>query len=146
MAHELVTRRVNCRGAKNAAGVLSGFVKADNDAGLAVTITPGGTTDNVNTFGEPLVQKTAAAGDIVYGILLTVDDGAQKLTVAAEGIVRVRKNAASVAADIGRGIIGTTDAGQVTTINTPGSGKGKVIARDGNYLWVDLNATGNLVA
>ena len=135
--------RVNARGLKGTDGKLSGFSREDNNKGLVVSIIDGTTADNVNTFGEPLVEKTATAGQKIYGVLETVTDGSEKLTIITAGIVRVKKAASTVVEDLGAGIIATTTAGEVATLapdNSGGKGKGTVVSRSGNWLWVDLCA------
>ena len=142
MAKELIRTRVNCTAAKGADGRLSGFTSADAHAGLAVAL-DGDNNNEVNA--EPHVKKTAAAADEIYGILEGPTRGTEKLSVITDGIVRVRKSAATAATDIGRGIVGDA-AGQVDTIANSGSdskGKGIVIGRDDPstteaYLYVDL--------
>ena len=135
--------RVTARGLKGNDGKLSGFSREDNNKGLVVSIIDGATADNVNTFGEPLVEKTATAGQKIYGVLETITDGSEKLTIITAGIVRVKKESTTAAADLGAGIIATTTAGEVATLppdNPAGKGKGTVVSRSGNYLWVDLCA------
>lgn len=116
------------------------FSASDNTSTtpIAVGFVPG-TTDNVVDYPKPKVAKADGDSYLIYGKFVVYDEAVGEVTVATGGIQSFEKESASVAADIGKGIIGGGTAGKVD-IGT-GVSRGCVVARSGTTLWVDLDAT-----
>lgn len=134
MARQLTGRTVTCR--PNASNT---FTDADNanDVFIAVSVVDGRTL-----LPEPQVVKSDGTNSDIYGQLFNWDAGAEKAAVQTTGIVRFRKNAAAVTADIGKGIEGHADAGKVGVAAT--GGLGRIIARgpagtNEDVIFVDLD-------
>ena len=120
----------------------------ENTGYLAVSVVPGGTTDNATGLPVPLVTLSAD-GNIVYGALATINTATGRCGVITSGIVPFRKSGASVAGDLTKGVVGTSNAGQVVGDATAGNGRGTVVGRVSNtspILWVDLDANNNAIA
>ena len=81
----------------------------------------------------------------VYGALATINPASGVCGVITTGVVPFRKTGASVAADVGFGIAAGGTNGQVAVVGA-GLGRGQVVARGGNRLFVDLDANVNAVA
>lgn len=108
---------------------------ADSDNATEPTPTVGA-ADATNTAIYGKMEFTIPAlGDAtgVSGNQLTYDIGANVIT---DGIVEFTKSSASVAGDIGLGVIGAAS----NEVDTSATGTGKVVARNGTTLWVDLRA------
>lgn len=112
----------------------------ENTGFLAVAITDG---DNDTTAPVPRVRLADAPAEYIYGALATFNDGTDRCGVITTGIQPFRKNGASASSDIGFGIVAdSTNAGQVVVAGA-GLGRGTVVARSGNILFVDLDANAN---
>ena len=122
----------------------------ENTGYLAVSVVPGGTTDNDTGLPVPRVKLADTAAGQVYGVAATFNAATQRCGVITKGIVPVKKNAPSVAADIGRGILAdSTTAGQVAVAGSARIGSGTVVGRVSDtspILFVDLGAPNNPVA
>jgi len=116
-----------------------GFSAADNNTD-APDIAVGLVDSDSVTYPDvkPTVRKAVAADDNIYGKFVHYEVATNEVTIARGGIQSFVKSAASVAADIGMGIIGVATAGQVDTADNKGSGV--VIGRNGTTVWVDLDA------
>ena len=118
----------------------------ENTGFLAVTL-----VDTETTSPVPEVRLTAAASEAIYGVLATINTASQRCGVITGGIVPVRKNAASVTGDIGKGLAsvapgsGNADVGKVEASSTAGGGRGTIVGRTGELLWVDLDVNVNAV-
>ena len=112
----------------------------ENSGYLAVTLS---TTDNNTGRPEPRVTLADAQGEQIYGALVTLSPGSQRCGIVTSGIVPFRRNSGSAAGDIGNGIWGdSTVAGQVVPSNAPTKGRGIIVARDTNRVFVDLDMSG----
>ena len=128
---------VNARSCRNAS--TGGFAVADNQATNPIAAAVVDTDGMAYPDLKPTVKKSDAASDVIYGKFDTFDQGSEDVTIVTGGIQSFYKMNAVAAADIGRGIIATTTAGQVDTSATQGTGV--VVGRSGtNILWVDLDA------
>ena len=107
--------------------------------------------DNPQTSPLPYVKLSDAAAGQVYGALATFNEATQRCGVITSGIVPIKKNGNSVAADITKGIVPittTTNRGEVAVASTDGNGRGTVVNRGGDssvVLWVDLDVDTNAV-
>ena len=98
--------------------------------------------DNTDDGGSP---KQYTANPRVYGALATINTGTQRCGVITKGIVPFNKGAISATTDIGFGILAASTDGTVN-VTTAGLGRGQVVARGGNRLFVDLDTDVNAVA
>ena len=94
-----------------------------------------GVADGTNSDIYGKMQDTFQLGDVtsVVGRELRYALGAN---VVIDGIVEFTKASASDAADIGLGVVGAAN----NQVDTAATGTGKVVARNGRTLWVDLRA------
>ena len=112
------------------------FTAEDNTVGYNVAVALSGDSDG-SSVPMPTIYKSTTVGDYIYGTLVVWDNTAKLATVATGGILEFEKATASVAGDIGRGIVpDTTTAGKVDT--GAGAARGRVVARNGNSLFVDM--------
>ena len=134
MARYLSGSNVGCR--PEAANT---FTEADNadDVHIPVTL-----VDSEIGLPEPRVGKADTAGDDIYGKLYNWDAGAQKLTVQTTGIVQFTMAAAVPADAFGKGVEGA-GGGNVQVAGTARQGTGRIIARNGTNVWVDLDKAPN---
>ena len=136
------------RSCKNAG--TGGFALADNNATTPIAVALVDTDGMAYPDIKPTVKKANVATDVIYGKFVGFDVGSNEVTVAVGGIQSFKKITGTdvEAADIGKGIIATTTAGevdthvdQVTPANSGNQGTGVVIGRSGtDILWVDLSA------
>ena len=130
-------RNVGC---KSAAGTFSATdVQRTSTGGDPPNVAVSLAADNDGAiYPEPNVVKSTSG--YVYGKLVAWDAETNGVTIATGGIQTFTKSAASVAGDIGQGIIGdsTNNAGEVDT-STGTNRRGLVIGRNGTTLFVDLD-------
>ena len=131
-------RNVGCRSADGTFSATD--IQRTSTGGDPPNIAVSLAADNDNAiYPEPNVIKSTTGA--VYGKLVAWDPATNGVTIATGGIQTFTKSGASVAADIGKGIIGdnTNNAGEVNT--TAGESRGIVVARNGTTLFVDLDTT-----
>ena len=130
-----------------ASAITDAVLKANTEANgyAAVTIVPGGTTDNVTGTPVPKVKLAVASGELIYGALMTLNTATQRCGVATGGIIPFKRSGgASVPADIGVGIAG--DTGGTVVAAGAGQGRGVTVARNGGVVLVDLDVNANETA
>lgn len=118
----------------------------ENTGFLAVAIVDGSADDNDTTAPVPKVRLADDTAEYIYGAVATFNDGTDRCGVITTGIQPFRKSSASAATDLGFGIVAdSSNAGQVVVAGA-GLGRGSVVARSGNILFVDLDANVNATA
>lgn len=150
MAQEIIREKITCK-------VTGTFARSDSEGeqiGLYLA------DSDVDGSPTPTVGKVTATNKIIYGKLLNVVKGGDVssissvdattgdvtygdiVTVATDGILAFTKRdssdavTAGAAGDIGEGIEGVGTAGGHVTVAT--TGIGKVVAYDGNTIYVDM--------
>ena len=144
---ELTVRR--CRPSTAALTGAAALTETLNQSTTPIAI--GLSTADSGVGTEPSVER--ATGN-VYGLFESYqDNGAgtsavseQRVGVITGGIVRFVAGTAAVAADLGKGVIADTNAGEVKpTAAATDLGKGAIVGFETvgavNYVWVDLDAT-----
>ena len=135
-AQQLINDQITCK----TTGITAG--QADipvylADSNNATEPTPTvGPADATNTAIYGKMENTIGALGNPTGVSgneLTYEMGA---SVIVDGIVEFTKSAASVGGDIGMGVVGAAN----NQVDTSATGTGKVVARNGTTLWVDLRA------
>ena len=137
MAQQIINDAITCKVGTGITATTSDIpvrlVDSDNATDPTPTVAATDGTDNV-IYGK-LEATLDAFGDAtgVSGNQITYDMGAN---VIVDGIVEFTKSAASVAGDIGLGVQGAAN----NQVDTHADGTGRVVARNGTTLWVDLRA------
>lgn len=137
MAQQIINDAITCKAGTGITATTKNIpvrlIDSDNATDPTPTVRPTDGTDNV-VYGK-LETAIPALGDAtgVSGNQLTYGLGAN---VIIDGIVEFTKSAASVAGDIGLGVQGAAN----NEVDTHADGTGRVVARNGTTLWVDLRA------
>lgn len=138
MAKELYRVNVNCQYTSTGARGLS---SSDNRQGIAVTLAENTDVDNAT----PTVQKgnsgSTVDGDI-YGVLLYIDEGAERARICTDGIVRMKTVAAAAASDCGKGVVLAATASNDGKVDVAGDelGNFKIVAVSSTDILVDLQS------
>lgn len=132
------------------------FTNADftgTNTGMTYLVALDASTTATTGAPLPVVRKTSAVTDIVYGVAVGIDgdgrrsnniEGPRRVRVVRGGTVLIKKMTDAPAfTDIGGGVTGTTESGISAVSAANGVGRGTIVGITGtttnDYLIVDLD-------